>query len=603
MDNVDSSDGLPTSWWNVDCDAMEEVMENDDLLSLLKPYIHDRHDIHSLCLVNRMFNVVFSQSLFEHLLVKHTHIHCIEPDSEEFAALLNSTSLRYTRELSFLHMDQLSYTEDDSARYGPILNGAICQIVKRCPNLRNFTFSAPSYAEPEGLVECFVWKETLDCLHSYCPALQSLSLEQAFPRLPYQDANPLATSRSRDNLIGILQFPEFSNLIALRLIGIDESAASWQKSIAGLLSLTPHLEELSLSIRPSPSISRYWKVRTYRIWKYFLLYLCDEYKTLGKPPLKLRKLNLDENVGFVCDAQGSIGYIDSLADLKVLEELRIFTSKLYSAGLTGALPPLMPYKLFTYDTMPRLRRFTFGDMDDVIMEWLIQLAETPFKDQLTLCNDGVDYWEGGAELFEAVSRERARKREEKPLINFTTLDLDPILRPILWTEFDSPLFSYTASVRLVVPGRFRLGDAKHRRFRNPDRLGDCTWIKRTRVFVESVSPSMNELLRHLNGMHAMEQLMIVSYKANKWEGFARLDDSPTWEINARRIAVALPSLKYLKVNRVSWRFRRAKHDNGLVAERLTGVEDDMQGTFPPLSDLPVSGAIRRAWRKSVISPE
>lgn len=39
MDNVDSSDGLPTSWWNVDCDAMEEVMENDDLLSLLKPYV------------------------------------------------------------------------------------------------------------------------------------------------------------------------------------------------------------------------------------------------------------------------------------------------------------------------------------------------------------------------------------------------------------------------------------------------------------------------------------------------------------------------------------------------------------------------------------
>ncbi|KAK2730152.1 hypothetical protein CKAH01_09805 [Colletotrichum kahawae] len=600
---MDPSAGLPTSGWNVDCEVMEEVMENDDLLSLLKPYIHDRHDIHSLCLVNRMFNMVFSQSLFEHLVVKHTHIHCVEPDSEEFAALPNSPNLRYTRELSFLHMDQLSYTEDDSSRYGPILNGAICQIVKRCPNLRNFTFSAPSYAEPEGLVGCFVWKETLDCLYSSCPALQSLSLEQAFPRLPYQDADQRATSGSRDNFIGISKFPEFSNLIARRLIGIDESAASWQKSIAGLLSLTPHLEELSLSIRPSPSISRYWKVRTYRIWKYFLPCLCDEYKTLGKPPLKLRKLNLDENFGFVCDAQGSIGYIDSLTDLKVLKELRIFTSQLYSAGLTGALPPLMPYKLFTYDTMPRLRRFAFGDMDDDIMEWLIQLAETPFKDQLTLCNDGVDYWEGRAELFEAVSREKARKREEKPLINFTTLDLDPILRPILWTDFDSPLFPYTANVRLVVPGRFRLGDAKHRRFRNPDRLGDCTWIKSMRVFVESVSPSMNELLRHLNGMHAIEQLMIVSYTANDWGGFARLDDSPAWETNARRIAVALPSLKYLKVNRVPWRFRRAKHDNGLVAERLTGVEDDMQGTFPPLSDLPVSGAIRRAWRKSVISPE
>ncbi|KAF4883584.1 hypothetical protein CGCFRS4_v013438 [Colletotrichum fructicola] len=586
MNNMDWSASLPTLEWSVSCKVMGDVVENDDLLSLLKPYIHDRTDLHSLCLTNKMFNSVFSQSLFDHLVVKHTHVHCVEPDSEEFAALLKSSSLRHTRELSSLHMDQLSYMEDDSSRYGPILNGAICQIVKRCPNLRHFTFSAPSYAEPEGLVGCFLWEETLDYLHSCCPELQSLSLEQAFPRIPYRDANQGATSGSCDHSIGKFQFPEFSNLAALSLIGIDESAVSWQKSVAELLSFAPRLEELSLSIKPAPGIHRRGEVQTFRMWRYVLHSLCDEYKALEKPPLKLRKLNLDEDVGFVCDPQGSIEYINSLTDLAVLEELRVFDNQMYSANLIGVLPPLMPYKLFTYDKMPRLRRFSFGDMDDDIMEWLIYAAETPFKNQLTLRNDGVDHWEGGVELFEAISSQRARKRDENPLINFTTRDVEPILRPILWTDFDSPLFPYTPKARLVVPGRFRLGDAKHRRFKASDRLGDCIWIKSMRVFVESVSPSMNELLSHLNGMHAIEQLMIVSYKADSWEGFARLDDNPTWETNVQRIAVALPSLTYLKVNRMSWRLRHANDGNELVAERLTAIEDEMLGRFPPLSDLP-----------------
>ncbi|KAJ0367708.1 hypothetical protein COL154_002927 [Colletotrichum chrysophilum] len=498
---MDLSASLPTLEWSVSCKVMGDVVENDDLLSLLKPYIHDRTDLHSLCLTNKMFNSVFSQSLFDHLVVKHTHVHCAEPDSEEFAALLKSSSLRHTRELSFLHMDQLSYMEDDSSRYGPILNGAICQIVKR-------------------------------------------------------------------------------------LIGIDESAVSWQKFVAELLSFAPRLKELSLSIKPAPGIHRRGEVQTFRMWRYVLPSLCDEYKALEKPPLKLRKLNLDENVGFVCDPQGSIEYINSLTDLAVLEELRVFDNQMYSANLIGVLPPLMPYKLFTYDKMPRLRRFSFGDMDDDIMEWLIYAAETPFKNQLTLRNDGVDHWEGGVELFEAISSQRARKRDENPLINFTTRDVEPILRPILWTDFDSPLFPYTPKARLVVPGRFRLGDAKHRRFKASDRLGDCIWIKSMRVFVESVSPSMNELLSHLNGMHAIEQLMIVSYKADSWEGFARLDDNPTWKTNVQRIAVALPSLTYLKVNRMSWRLKHANDGNELVAERLTAIEDEMLGRFPPLSDLP-----------------
>ncbi|KAI8166665.1 hypothetical protein K4K49_003469 [Colletotrichum sp. SAR 10_70] len=376
MSDMASSPGLPTPAWNPGCESMREFMGNDDLLSLLEPYIHDRHHLHSLCLVNRMFNVVFSQSLYEHLLIKHTHVHCIEPDSENFEALLNSPSLRHTRKLSLLQMDQLYYTRTEAAsRYRPILNGAICQIVKRCPDLRLFTFSAPFYASIESLAEYFVSAETLDCLHSSCPMLQYLSLEQASPLAPHPEViDQREIYRARDRLHGAIRFPEFSNLTVLHIIG-SEWNMSWAKSLAGLLSSTARLKELSLSIRFTLSSSRQIELGVILAWKNCLINLCAEYKALGKPPLKLRKLQLRNNVGFLCDARGNIGYIASLTDLEVLEELRVFNNHRYTSDWMVAPPHLRrvstPYRFITYDTMPRLRRFSFDNMDGDIMEWLI----------------------------------------------------------------------------------------------------------------------------------------------------------------------------------------------------------------------------------------
>ncbi|KAL3290612.1 hypothetical protein RB213_000050 [Colletotrichum asianum] len=410
-----------------------EFMRNDDLMSLVEPYIHDRNHLHSLCLVNKMFNAVFSQSLYEHLVVKHTHVHCIEPDSQNFKALLNSQSLRHTRKLSLLQMDQLNYTRTkDASRYGPILNGAIRQIVKRCPNLRQITFSAPSCAGTEGLAEYSVSKETLHCPHSSCPALQSLSLEQAFPRVLNLYADVI-DHRVFFRMIRVhaTRFREFSNLTTLRMIGMGEMTTFWQRSIAELLSIAPQMEELSLSLRSPPRGRDRFRPGDYFGWGNFLVGLCEQYKWLRKPPLKLRKLLLHDHVGFVCNGPSSIEYsieyIGSLTDLGVLEELRVFNNYPYTGELMEVLPHLrgvvMPYRFFTYDTMPRLRRFSFDNMDGHIMEWLIQAAETPFRYQLTLCNDGVDYWEAGAKLFEAVSYARARKRFDNPFDSFTASDL------------------------------------------------------------------------------------------------------------------------------------------------------------------------------------
>ncbi|KAJ3958396.1 hypothetical protein N0V92_005038 [Colletotrichum tropicale] len=600
-----SSAGFPTPTWNPGCESMREFMGNDDLLSLLEPYIHDRPHLHSLCLVNRMFNAVFSQSLYEHLVIKHTHIHCIEPDSENIEALLNSPSLRHTRKLSLLQMDQLCYTRTEAAsEYGPILNGAICQIVKRCPNLRQFTFSAPSYYASQILPRYFVSAETLDCLHSSCPMLESLSLEHASPVAPHPELiDQREIYRARDRFHGVIRFPEFSNLTTLHIIG-SEWNMSWPKSLAGLLSLTPRLEELSLSMRSTLSSSHEFRLEVFIAWRNCLISLCAEYKALGKPPLKLRKLQLHNNVGFICDARGNIEYIESLTDLEVLEELRVFNNHWCTGDSVVAPPHLrrvsMPYKSITYDTMPRLRRFSFDNMDGDIMEWLIQVAETPFKDQLTLCNDGVDYWEAGAELFNAVSSARARKRAENPLDSFTASDLASVLRPIHWIHSTSPLVADTMSGHCVFPGRLGVGDFNHLSLTNPHRPGECTWVKSMRLFVESANLNMPELLLLLDGMNAIESLMIVSYTANHWKSFVHADGSPTWETNAQKIAVALPRLKYLKVNSMSWRFQRAHHGNGLVAERLSVAEDEMLGKLPPLSDVPMSARIRTGWRRSVI---
>ncbi|KAF5510532.1 hypothetical protein CGCS363_v003684 [Colletotrichum siamense] len=597
-----SSPGLPTPAWNPGCESMREFMGNDDLLSLLESYIHDRHHLHSLCLVNRMFNVVFSQSLYEHLLIKHTHVHCIEPDSENFQALLNSPSLRHTRKLSLLQMDQLYYTRTEAAsRYGPILNEAICQIVKRCPDLRQFTFSAPSRASCEGLPEYFVSEETLDCLHSSCPMLQSLSLEQAFPRIPRRGG----IGQRVEDVVGVMRFPEFSNLITLHMMGIRWSAL-WAEWIAGILSSTPQVEELSLSMRSPICCSITWDLEVYSNWSDFLISLSDEYEALGKPPLKLRKLKLHNDIGFVVHTQPSIGYLESLTDLEVLEELRIFNNHRYPDESMVAPPHLrrlsMPYRFITYDTMPRLRKFSFDNMDGDIMDWLIQVAETPFKDQLTLCNDGVDYWEAGAELFDAVSSARARKRAETPLDSFTASDLASVLRPIHWIHADSLLVPDVLSECFVFPGRLGVGYSNHLSLTNPHRPGECTWVKSMRLFVGSADLNMPELLLLLDGMDTIENLMIVSYMADHWENFVHPCDNQTWEANARRIAITLPSLKYLKVNRVSWRFQRSHDDNGLMAQRLSVAEDEMLGRFPPLSDLPIYAKVWRGWRRSVMSP-
>lgn len=437
--------------------------------------------------------------------------------------------------------------------------------------------------------------------------LPSLSLEQAFPPFSHPEAvDQGAIYRDRDGPIGVIQFPELSNLTTLRMIG-SKWNTSWPKSIAGLLSLTPRVEELSLSIQ-CPVMNR-WPVRleVFLAWRNCLIRLCAEYKALGKPPLKLRNLQLHDYVGFHCDAQGSIEYVESLTDLEVLEELRIFNDPRYTGDLLAAPPPPtivpMPFRFFTYDTMPRLRRFSFDNMDGDIMEWLIQVADTPFKDQLSLCNDGLDYWEAGAELFEAISSARAQKRAENPLDSFTASDLESVLRPVHWIHAASPLLPDIMSGRFVFPARLGVGDSNHLSLTNPHRPGECTWVKSMRLFVERESLNMSELLLLLDGMDTIESLMIVSYTANRWKSFVHADGSPTWETNAQRIAVSLPRLKYLKVNTMSWRFQRAHQGNGGVAERLSVAEDEMLGKLPPLSDVPMSPAVtRRRWRRSVLSP-
>ncbi|CAI0645195.1 unnamed protein product [Colletotrichum noveboracense] len=181
-------------------------------------------------------------------------------------------------------------------------------------------------------------------------------------------------------------------------------------------------------------------------------------------------------------------------------------------------------------------------------------------------------------------------------------DLASVLRPIHWIHADSLLVPNVLSECFVFPGRLGVGDSNHLSLTNPHRPGECTWVKSMRLFVGSADLNMPELLLLLDGMDTIENLMIVSYMADHWENFVHPCDNPTWEPNARRIAITLPSLKYLKVNRVSWRFQRSHHDDGLMAQRLSVAEDEMLGRFPSLSDLPIYAKVWRGWRRSIMSP-
>ena len=90
----------------------------------------------------------------------------------------------------------------------------------------------------------------------------------------------------------------------------------------------------------------------------------------------------------ICDVPVAIAPVNPQADLNCLEELRVFNGANWRQNYP--IPLAMPF--IAHETMPQLERLTFNNPNSRILEWIVSVADTPFRNQVTLCSDGADQY-------------------------------------------------------------------------------------------------------------------------------------------------------------------------------------------------------------------
>ncbi|KAK8066161.1 hypothetical protein PG997_012908 [Apiospora hydei] len=274
---------------------------NSVVLSCMGNQIRSLQLLHSLCLVNRQFNVEFSPFLYRHVEIN---------DDRELSSLAEATGcLRYTKEISFI---------------GPLTGSKANEVFRRilpCIIARLEAFN---------WIEIPLATQTIHALQAAPNHIRELRIEYpedatwnllglAVGPEEDEDENTKVASVENRKLYRVQDLSVgFSNLTELTVHNIHDDLPRWRRRLATTLARSPGLRALSLSLAVD-AVARAANRERHDDYRRFFEELAREYvEEEGGAPLPLRILDCGTGV-FPTEARR----LRQLVDLSGLEQVHI----------------------------------------------------------------------------------------------------------------------------------------------------------------------------------------------------------------------------------------------------------------------------------------
>ncbi|KAK3991430.1 hypothetical protein QBC44DRAFT_367881 [Cladorrhinum sp. PSN332] len=367
--------------------SSSKFARNQLLLQILAEYITTKKDLCKLCLVSKLFNLEFTKWLYRDLIFKYGKT----GKRPQFRSQ-NDPRLIHTRRIivsdRFDQLFRISFPELGS-------------LIRQMPLLQTLEWHSSSERRFSQ------WSpETMGLLQRTCHRLKGVHIHHR-GALWYEELM-YANSRSVPAKLEYCTPFQFRNLQYLTLDSMDHQIDGWMRAIVRILSVSPQLRGLALSIAASALVWCLDNGKQEQCTR-FLDKLCDSYAEAGGQPLKLKTLLCGQAV-----IPRSHESLVKLSDLEYLQELHIenkdVESKVYGDivfpvyGHTRSSFPAnqsfsdITFKSFIPGNCPRLRRLTVwhytDDFHELMCAWAANEAlsrnlsvswhELPFSESLEL---------------------------------------------------------------------------------------------------------------------------------------------------------------------------------------------------------------------------
>ncbi|KAK8034850.1 hypothetical protein PG993_009845 [Apiospora rasikravindrae] len=509
---------------------------NSVVLSCIGNQIRDLALLHSLCLVNRQFNVEFSPFLYRYVKINN---------DQGLHSLAESTGcLRYTKEISF-----------SGPLTGSKANDVFREILLSIARLEAFNW-----------IEVPLATRTIHALQAAPNHIRKLHIEYVEDATwnllglavgpEEEDENNKEASVENRRLYRAQDLSGFSNLTELTVHNIHDDIPRWRRRLATALARSPGLRALSLSLAVDAVARAAHRGRHEDYWGFFEE-LARDYAEEGGAPLPLRTLHCGTGVFPTEESR-----LRQLVDLSGLEQVHVQNvdvardavyMELYdddegTPGYNDSKSSILFGVFLDPAACPRLRRFTACALMPDVWEALCAIDDREFARQLAVSFRRQEV--GGLELARLLLPHRRKAAKNN---NDTGRD------------------KVTSYPRLPMP--LRMVDLEL--CRDTGSGGDLSVETVLEGLVDSCSESLEGLTVRLPGfpetarlaevlvplMDALAHLSSLTQLAVKTE--RRYSASPAGfaTVVAEELAASAPHLRYIGVDDKFWQVSRVNNSS------------------------------------------
>ncbi|KAK0716712.1 hypothetical protein B0T21DRAFT_375385 [Apiosordaria backusii] len=498
--------------------AGRKVARNLEILRSIGEQIqNDKQLLFDLCLTSKVFNFEFTR----HVYWK------IGPTIDLYRLGPSNPSLIHTRAFILT-----SLPKSNEWPKSPDVNEKVRQLVGRMENLKIFRWSL-RYSPPEAA--------TIALLRNSCPQIKSLQLE-LLDFMKYD----LDLQKAVDRGPHTFDISPLENLTSLTLNSMYGDLAQWQRQIVQVLVKSPALEKLSLSISRL-TLGRYdaWGLPDHA--KFFDR-LCVHYAERGGQPLHLKTLTMGQSI-FPMSYQALTNFVD----LSYLEEVYIDNNgSLYDSSEVFELyrddewnaESAIVFHAFSPANCINLRRFGVSEFRMDVDKFLRGYAKYPSASRRLAFACREEIWDlHTTKLLQAVEQHSGLpiqlRMMKVDLRQFNQEDFEICLGNLVAANGDS------LEGLVLVVGHL---DERHH------------WLRTHMQDLEAAFSSFTKLTQ-LDFAYA--------YHRGEYKPFLLFE----------KLALACPSLQYIRSEGRCWRIRRRDGTMDVEFERLSREEMDSVELF------------------------
>ncbi|KAF9876584.1 hypothetical protein CkaCkLH20_05992 [Colletotrichum karsti] len=496
---------------------------------------------HALCLVNKQFNAIFSETLYETLYYRGI---LYQPT---WKGVWNPENLRYVRTLhiitSYHWLKPGVHTSDWYGNYdyvdegdalddhGGTLSSDLLQLLQTRD--RKLETLAVRLNEVRGRLDT--------------PDPSEIGSEGDWEFDENEEMRPakiLMTDPSLPTFL-IAEYEKFSGLQALHLTEIPGSIERFARAAANIMVASPELTELSLSISRFPWTYERWGFPHSRVG--FIRNLAEVYEKRGGKPLRIRSLKLGRPISFQRGHFDPPEYLSKFMKLDALEELQLYNWSPAVPGneaeRDGGHAPIA-WDVISPRLTPNLRLLEFHEWEKDSAKWMNKL-DPEFAEQLEIRCNGTEA-EDDEEVKKAV-----------PFIAGGPLGPRKVKK----------IFLPSISSKLWDLSKYRTNPEEEEEIACARMLSGCSWITTLGFSVGRAAVHLlDKIVEWLGRMEGLQQLTIVLHPDTEVSSGLELE-----------IAAKCRGLRFVRLGEVCWSIKRLAEGPSL--EELDATEEELVAPF------------------------